>query len=575
MSVEKATHWALLVLLLLGAFALRAYYLAHDRFHADEALYAGWALRILDDDPLLLDEPVDKPPLYLYLLAAGMRLLGTSEIAARWPNLAASMLNLALLYRLARLLYDRPTGMWAALFLACSPYAVLFARTAFTDPLLVTWTLAALNIIATRGQSPFPLGRRYPPGWEVGWGLFAGLAFATKQHAVFLLPLILGLAWAVRPARSLRPWPVLKGVLLALLGFALPYAGVTWWDAQRWTLRPSFWQQSAQSYGGLRWAPIAEWGSRLLEWFGWARYLVGSPVLYVLLGLGSVTLLVCGWWRGLGRQARMPALQEPNHVGRASSQIPARVLPAVPPAARADPVERSARLDRLWAGYGVTYLIAHTVLGFSIWDRYLLPLAPLASLPLARIVVEGQRWLCARERATGSSESPACRGASSQIPDRVRRAPTPLQFLGRSLSWPRYAATAWVLVVFAAALFSGVRAARNGYPVGGEHWAYQGLEEIVAYLKTHAPPDAVLYHHWLRWHYTYYLHDTEIELRYWQSGEHLRREVARTPERVQYLVLPDWYSSGLGVGGVVLELLHEAYREDGSISLRLYRVWIK
>ena len=85
----------------------------------------------------------------------------------------------------------------------------------------------------------------------------------------------------------------------------------------------------------------------------------------------------------------------------------------------------------------------------------------------------------------------------------------------------------------------------------------------------------MLYHHWLRWHYTYYLHDTEIELRYWQSGEHLLREAARAPERAQYIVLPDWYSFGLEVEGVVLESLHEAHREDGSISLRLYRVWVK
>jgi hypothetical protein len=131
---------------------------------------------------------------------------------------------------------------------------------------------------------------------------------------------------------------------------------------------------------------------------------------------------------------------------------------------------------------------------------------------------------------------------------------------------------AWVLVFCVAALFSGIRAARNGYPVGGEHWAYQGLDEIVAYLKAHAPPDAVLYHHWLRWHYTYYLHDTDIELRYWQSGDHLQREVARTPNRVQYLVLPDWVSVGFSACGVSLESLYEAHREDGSTSLRLYRV---
>jgi len=571
MSAEKGTHWTLLVLLLLGAFALRVHYLAHDRFHADEALYAGWALRILDDDPLLLDEPVDKPPLYLYLLAGSMRLLGTSEVAARWPNLSASMLNVALLYRLARRLYDRKTGHWAAFTLACSPYAVLFARTAFTDPLLVTWTLVALNAlisgdpVRSNGFSRYPPVRsrgvpcpaaafgRYPPVRIFWAGLCTGLAFATKQHAVFLLPLILGLAWAVRPAGSFRLWPLFRGILLALLGFALPYALVTWWDAQRWTIRPGFWQQSAQSYGGLRWAPTDEWGSRLVEWASWARYLVGSPLLYVLLVLGSAMLLVRGWWRMRERQARMPA---PQDGCERLAGVPALQ-------------DQGARLDRLWAGYGVAYLIAHTVFGFSIWDRYLLPLAPLASMLLARIVVGGQRWLRARDQA---AEKPV---PAALVASGAAKGESLAGRLSWRRSWPRYAATAWAIVLCAAALFSGARAARNGYPVGGEHWAYQGLEEIVAYLKAHAPPDAVLYHHWLRWHYTYYLHDTEIELRYWQSGEHLQREAARAPERAQYIVLPDWYSFGLQVEGVVLESLYEAHREDGNISLRLYRVWVK
>jgi hypothetical protein len=362
----------------------------------------------------------------------------------------------------------------------------------------------------------------------------------------------------VRPARSLRAWPVLRGILLALPGFALPYALVTWWDAQRWAIRPGFWQQSAQSYGGLRWAPIDEWGSRLVEWASWARYLVGSPLLYLLLGLGSAMLLVRGWWRGRVRQARMPALQH------------RRERLAGAPASQDRLQDQGARLDRLWAGYGAAYLIAHTVLGFSIWDRYLLPLAPLASILLARIVVGGQRWLRAREQAAGKPV-PAARVA----PGAAKGEGLLAGRLSWRRSWPRYAATAWVIVLCAAALFSGARAARNGYPVGGEHWAYQGLEEIVAYLVAHAPPDAVLYHHWLRWHYTYYLRDTEIELRYWQSGEHLLREAARAPERAQYIVVPDWYSSGVQVEGVVLESLHEAHREDGSISLRLYQVWVK
>ena len=93
---------ALLTAILLLGFALRVTCLTTDRFHADEALSAGWALLIPDGDPLLLSVPVDKPPLYLYTLAGSLIAFGRSEVAARLPGLASSMLGIAILYRLSR-----------------------------------------------------------------------------------------------------------------------------------------------------------------------------------------------------------------------------------------------------------------------------------------------------------------------------------------------------------------------------------------------------------------------------------------------------------------------------------------
>ncbi|MBN1641254.1 MAG: glycosyltransferase family 39 protein [Anaerolineae bacterium] len=719
MSAHKISHWALVVPLLLAAFALRVHYLTHDRFHADEALYAGWALRILDDDPLLLDEPVDKPPLYLYLLAASMRVLGRSEVGARVPNLCASMLNVALLYRLARRLYGPRTARWAAFLGTCSPLAILFARTAFTDPLLVTWMLVALCALAAPPRDTrWAAAARY-----AGAGLAAGLAFATKQHAVLLLPFPLALIWARWGSMRRRRW-----LLAALPGLALPVGLVTWWDAQRWAIRPGFWQQSALSYGGLGWAPVAEWGARGIEWLGWARYLVGAPLLYGLLILGAVALLAripsrprapipsrpsapipsrpsaprgddqgtdpspspSPVWRGgaaptsrrrrpdggpsgrvsfraptlehrreqqvplvpplrggttgartpppappplasrldpargadpviargpsrqrdqdaccddtaralplrvthpgcpgtrsgvtpladchcegacFSRLKQSPPLPEEPIVSLAAGALPGRsrsiqrlLLEAIPNHARgADPViaraplsapeaipnpargpSRSARLDVALIASAAAYLVAHIVLGFSIWDRYLLPLVPVASMLLARVVVRARVWAC------------------------LPRAPA-------ARRWARRAALLLAALVAASALLSGLRAARNGYPVGGEHWAYQGLDQVAAYLQAHAAPDAVLYHHWLRWHYTYYLHGAPYELRWWASGEHLQREAARSPTREQYIVLPDWRTLEPDAAGLRFELLLETRRDDNSISLQLYRIHV-
>ena len=123
-----------------------------------------------------------------------------------------------------------------------------------------------------------------------------------------------------------------------------------------------------------------------------------------------------------------------------------------------------------------------------------------------------------------------------------------------------------------AACYSACTAAMNGYPVGGEHWAYQGLDQVAAYLQENAAPDAVLYHHWLRWHYTFYLYGTGFELRWWQSAEHLRQEAARTPGREQYIVLPDWRTLDPVAEGIALVPLYETVRRDGSVSLQLCRV---
>ena len=478
----KTIHIIILVGILIAGFALRVAYLTADRFHADEALYAGWALLIWDGDPLLLSVPVDKPPLFLYLLAGSMRLFGSSEAAARLPALVASMLGLALTYRLGKRLYGRSTGLWAAFWLACCPFDVLFARTAFTDSMLVAWTLAALCLVVE--------GRWF---WA---GICLGLAFATKQHAVLLIPLVVAVGLMTVARRAKRGGRTAGKLILAGLGFALPFALVTWWDAARWDVRPGYWQQSAMSYGGLTWAAGADWGERLVEWLGWARYLTGSTLLNALLLAGVCVLLWCGWRRR----------------------------------------DRLLWIDALWGCFILVYLVFHIVLRFSIWDRYLLPLAVPVSLLLARVMGVSVVWMQRK---------------------------------------PRWARAAVVALVCLAALSGGLRAAVNGYPVGGEHWAYQGLDEVAVYLRQRAAPDAVLYHHWLRWHYTYYLHDTSFELRWWRDGLHLRQEAGRTaPDREQYIVLPDWRTLEPAAEGVCFHPVLETRRGDGSVSLVLYRLQV-
>jgi hypothetical protein len=134
---------------------------------------------------------------------------GVTVEAARTLAVAVFFVNLALSYALLRaggtgLSEDgqgsrsgsRQTwGMgtrWAALLavslLVTSPFLYCFSRLAILEPLLMAWTLAALNL-AVRLK-----GMRRPVVGAAGVGALAVLAALTKTTAIFLLP---ALVWAV------------------------------------------------------------------------------------------------------------------------------------------------------------------------------------------------------------------------------------------------------------------------------------------------------------------------------------------------------------------------------------------
>ena len=515
---RSAATPALMAGILLIGLALRVAYVTVDRFHADEALYAGWALLIRDQDPLLLSVPVDKPPLFLYTLAASAIAFGPSEVALRLPNIAASLLGIALIYRLGKGLYGRAAGLLAALFLALSPFDILFARTAFTDPMLMLWVLGALCAVSS-GH------------WFAG-GLCMGLAVASKQHAWLLLPLVLAVGLVQTLAASQKK-PRLRSTVTCLskgiLGIALPYALVVAWDSARWKIRPGYWEQSALSYGGYR----VRAGDR-----------VGAAARRVV-AVGALPDPLAGADRSTrgGRNGAADRRMAQTARGRC---YPWKGRETEPFADR-----RQVALDIIWVGYGCGYVTLHVLLRFSVWDRYLLPLAAPIAVVLARVVTH--LW--------------------EEIPS----SPLPFSLAGRRGGEARIVGSARSAggVVCISAAIPAWRAAHNGYPVGGEHWAYQGLDQIAAYLKDNAPPDAVLYHHWLRWHYSYYLYGTSFELRWWQSAEHLRQEAMRTPDRAQYIVLPDWHTLEPYAEGLTFHLLYEAHRQDGTVSMQsMYQIQV-
>ena len=483
--------------------------------HHDEALYAGWAQLISSGiDPMLNTVPVDKPPLFIYTLALFFKIFGVGDVVARMPSLLAHTAILWLTFQVGKELYRPAVGIIAALLLALSPFAVLFAPTILTDPLMVALAMAAL-LAAVRGKS-------------VWAGVWLSLAVATKQQGIFFLPLVLAFL-ILRPLPSPpldrgRESPKVAGggrkilpftVALAI-GLALPLV----WDANR-AYRPGFWLQSSLSYGGVTLAG-GNFGERLAGFLHLLEFATATPVLNIAFAAGLAALLATSRWR------------------------------------------HNARADWLLAGFSAGFVVLHAAFTFQIWDRYMLGLIPLLALLAAREV-----FIFSDFRSSADSH----RWTQIKLPKFIRE--NLWTSVDKNIKlWLSIGVLAVVIGLLAPAT---VRATRGAYPIGGDHGAYYGVREVSAYLRGHAGANVTLYQRWLGAHWRYYLRGFPYYVRYWQSADELAGFAATNRDGVQYIAFPAWVSStpaalALAESGLRLQPVFKTYHPDGSPGVFLYRI---
>ncbi len=475
-----------LPVLCLGGFALRLHLLSAWPLREDEAMYSVWALHLWRVDPWALTLWPDKPPLFLWLLGGTFQLFGPSEAAARLLNIAADTLTIGVVAATGRVLWNRRAGIFAGLAYALSPFALSFAPTAYTDPTLVLWGMLALYASLTRRSL-----------WA---GLFLAAAIATKQQGLLYAPLIVGvLLLATKTQRdeeekgkrqkgkakvsahhsshslfTIRYSPLRQAqdsaFAIFLLGFVLLTLPVLLWDASRWAVAPSPWDLSVRNYAPLALLPPENWLPRLAQWASVAWNLAGSwwVVGYWILGIG--------YWVGTRRRPIF------------NIQYPIPII-------------------LIWS---VGFVVSHITTSVQIWDRYLLPLAPVLALFVG--------WI----------------GLRSTSHSRRRFQPM--------LGW--FAAAILPLLLLPPAL----TAARGGLPVGADHGDYAGLNESVAWLRANAPVDAIIYHRDVSWQLRFAFFAatpdqpdaSEFELRWFPNAVYLADNGAKSPERRKFLVEPTW-----------------------------------
>jgi 4-amino-4-deoxy-L-arabinose transferase-like glycosyltransferase len=234
---------ALLLLIVLMAFALRLYRLGAPAIWWDESLSVYRATRDLAailSNVILIQNVVTYdtlPQLYFVLLHFCVNAFGASEFGLRFFSVIASVAAVPLLYALARRWLSILAARVAALLAALSPFYVYYSQEARPYALLLFASLLAVYAL-TRA---FGIERgRYATGatpqtnaepakifgrWLFAYILAAAASLHTHYYALFLFPFhAILIALLISPMRAPRAWlsVLLPAIPLALGAFLIP-----------------------------------------------------------------------------------------------------------------------------------------------------------------------------------------------------------------------------------------------------------------------------------------------------------------------------------------------------------------
>jgi 4-amino-4-deoxy-L-arabinose transferase-like glycosyltransferase len=157
---------------------------------------------------------LNKPPLFFWLEAAAISLLGPTDLAVRLPSVLAQVLTVLLVYLIGRSLWGRRAGLLGGLVMATAVLAVILGRVARMDPVLIA-LMTAMLLAASRLMS----GSKRAFGWLALLYVSAGLGILTKGPVAVVIPATVLLATIALTGRwgDVRELHPLAGAVVALL----------------------------------------------------------------------------------------------------------------------------------------------------------------------------------------------------------------------------------------------------------------------------------------------------------------------------------------------------------------------
>ncbi|MGQ9904223.1 MAG: ArnT family glycosyltransferase [Anaerolineae bacterium] len=209
-KAQAAGWWLTFALVVVLGAALRLYALDLTDLRYDEASAMRFGWRVARGEWFVAlpntGSVANHPPVYAYLMAIPY-LFTRDFMAAATYRVLIEAVGLIICGWLCARYFNRRTAIWAGLCFAVAPWAVLFARKLYVQPLPIFSTVLLFGLLEiTRRRSPW--------GWAIaGWGL--ALAAGCHLSALYLAPVVL--VTAIRFHQTLRPLPVLTGLLPGLL----------------------------------------------------------------------------------------------------------------------------------------------------------------------------------------------------------------------------------------------------------------------------------------------------------------------------------------------------------------------
>jgi uncharacterized protein (TIGR03663 family) len=184
--LRRWVPWLALVAL---SLALHLWNLGDRSLHHDEAIHAHSSYNLWTNGTYRYD-PTYHGPLLYYLTVGSYVVFGDSDFTARLPIALSGVLLVAVAFALRRPLGGR-AAWWTGLLATLSPITLYYGRFLRMDVLEMLCASAAA-IAAWRA------GRGSDAAW-VWFGVFVGLAFATKENAYVTGVLVVGV-WAMLAA---------------------------------------------------------------------------------------------------------------------------------------------------------------------------------------------------------------------------------------------------------------------------------------------------------------------------------------------------------------------------------------